>query len=133
MTLFAVEDTGRFEEGIPWRLIWSFIIGRTSENFGRIRGWTTIGSKSITTTAHIGGLCEAAMFVGEGVFIHRCGWGAERFSICCAVKVAEVSRIDGRTSLGKFAEAVLLGCDPPVTPGRGQNFYECEPVEIKKS
>jgi hypothetical protein len=82
---------------------------------------------SITTTTEIGRLCSSAKNTGERVFIHRCGWGSIEPTICCSVLVSRAVNI-GSGDLVEFTEPVVLDRRPPVQPGRGQNFYEADPV-----
>jgi hypothetical protein len=83
--------------------------------------------QTITTTPQIGDLCEAARIAGERVFVHRCGWKPDTPLICCSVKVAKVTKLDGRASI-EFTEPTVLGCEPPIRPAYGQSFYEAAPV-----
>ena len=85
--------------------------------------------QAIQTTTQIGRLCAAAQEAGERVFVHRCGWGGEAPLICCTVLVARVSQLPGRSSLVEVVEPTALGCPPSLQPGRGQNWYDSEPVQ----
>lgn len=94
-----------------------------------VNGWLDdYQLEAIQTTAKIGRLCEAARSSGEWVFVHRCGWGQEPPSICCAVRVVVVTPLPGGGRLVQFAQPRLLGISPPCQPSRGQNFYEAPPA-----
>ena len=84
--------------------------------------------RAIQTTAEIGTLCEQARRTGERVYVHRCGCGSFAPTVCCSVSVARVHVIDRGTSLVEFQDAARLNLTPRVQPGRGQNWYDAEPV-----
>jgi hypothetical protein len=84
--------------------------------------------EAIQTTAEIGRLCARAQESDEQVFVHRCGWAGGPPLICCAVRVGRVSQLSGRHAFVEFVGQVSLECSPPLQPGRGQNWYESEPL-----
>jgi hypothetical protein len=83
--------------------------------------------QSITTTSEIGRFCASAKSDGERVYIHRCGWGGVEPRVCCSVIVSRAVKF-GSDYLVEFTEPVILGHQPPVQAGRGQNYYEADPV-----
>ena len=78
---------------------------------------------AITTTIEIGRLCEDLKKNSELIFVHRCGYGEMRPSICCSAWVIEVAQIDRKTSLVKFGKQNALNSLPAFSPHSGQNFY----------
>lgn len=83
--------------------------------------------KCIMTTTEIGRRCKSAKKIGERVFVHRCGWDSMEPTVCCSVLVSRAENL-GSDYLVEFSEPLVLDHPPPVQPGRGQNFYEAEPV-----
>ena len=98
---------------------------RKDENQTWVNAWLTDQLiEAIQTTTEIGTLCREAKALGERIFVHRCGWGESSPVICCSAEVEEVDQIDKATALVRFANALPLHGIPPITPIRGQNFYQ---------
>ena len=76
--------------------------------------------EAITTTVEIGQLCQDAQ---QPVFVHRCGFGDARPTVCCSVSVVRVDSVDRHTKLVTFTDQQVLDTVPPVTPHPGQSFY----------
>jgi len=79
--------------------------------------------EAIQTTRQIGEFCRAAQQANESIFVHRCRWGDIEPTICCSASVAQVGKIDERTSLVTFDSQQVLNVPSPVTPTLGQNYY----------
>jgi hypothetical protein len=75
--------------------------------------------EAITTPAEIGMLCEKEKYV----FIHRCGCGDSRPSICCSASVVQVNSIDQNSALVTFGKQEVLNSSPTFSPQPGQNYY----------
>lgn len=81
--------------------------------------------EAIQTTKEIGQKCGKIKATGDRVFVHRCRYGENPPVICCSVSVADVSAIDNRTVLVTFSNPVPMNNEPPLSPVKHQNFYEC--------
>jgi hypothetical protein len=79
--------------------------------------------RAITTTAHIGNLCELARKNGDPVLVHRCGYGNAPAVISCSALVQDVNRLPGRGALVRFLEATTRNDTPTTAPVQGQNYY----------
>jgi hypothetical protein len=79
--------------------------------------------EAITTTVEIGQHCQDAQQARQPVFVHRCGCGDDRPTVCCSVSVVRVDSVDGHTKLVTFTDQQVLDTLPPVTPRPGQSFY----------
>jgi hypothetical protein len=84
---------------------------------------TTI--EAIRTTKEIGQKCSRIKASSDRVFVHRCGYREHPPVICCSAEVTEVATIDKSTVLVTFSSPLPVKKEPPFSPVKHQNFYEC--------
>lgn len=77
----------------------------------------------IQTTRAIGQFCSKAKEQNQKIFVHRCGWGGIRPTICCEANVNRVDPIDKKTCIVTFCDAKTTDREPTAIPGQGQNYY----------
>ena len=78
---------------------------------------------AIQTTKQVADACRDALAKNQTVFVHRCAFGNDLPTICCALKVDTVDKVISSTWLVKFKDQQPQHLSPPIQPGRGQNSY----------
>jgi hypothetical protein len=79
--------------------------------------------KQITTTLEIAKRCEDLAQRNEAMRVHRTQWKSTPAIISCECRVATVTYGKGNARVD-FKDCRPLNLRPPLTPERGQSWYE---------
>jgi hypothetical protein len=79
--------------------------------------------QAITTPRNVADLLKIEKANARRVYVHRCGFVAERPKISCPVEVDKIENLIGPEFLAYFPNPIRHNGIPPVNPMEGQNYY----------